>query len=536
MANTAMRRPWELLVRHRFVIWDMTILLAAAAVLIVLGFEYDFLRLIGLSRADAAGIELGEALLIALLLGVFLLVTFRRMKARDVEVGRRIAAEEYARELAFQDPLTGLPNRRQFDDALSKAVAAPPGADRTHALILMDLNGFKSINDVFGHPTGDAVLREVGLRLKTIVRETSDPVARLGGDEFGIVASHLGGAESASGIALRIIAALRTPIRSGKTEHIVGVGIGIALFPADGNTAEEVMRRADIALYRAKSSHSDFRFFEASMDDQVRERAMVEKELRVGIANGDIQPYYQPTVDLGTGAIVGFEVLARWTHEILGNVPPGRFIPVAEDCGLICELSDHLLAAACRDARKWPNDMTLSFNVSPVQLRNSTFGLRVLAILGETGFPPNRLEIEITENTLVSDLNTAKMALGLLREAGVRIALDDFGTGYSSLYHLRNFKIDRIKIDRSFVESMSRESASAAVVQALLGLGHGLGVAVTAEGIENAEQREALISAGCDQGQGFLFSAAISAVEAQDLCDRTFRSLHNNKLKTQIAG
>ncbi|MGT2504746.1 putative bifunctional diguanylate cyclase/phosphodiesterase (plasmid) [Bradyrhizobium guangxiense] len=284
------------------------------------------------------------------------------------------------------------------------------------------------------------------------------------------------------------------------------------------------MRRADIALYRAKSSHSDFRFFEASMDDQVRERAMIETELRLGIANGDIQPYYQPTVDLETGTIIGFEVLARWTHKFLGEVPPGRFIPVAEDCGLICELGDHLLATACRDAYKWPNDMTLSFNVSPVQLRTSTFGLRVLAILGETGFPPNRLEIEITENTLVSDLNTAKTALGLLREVGVRIALDDFGTGYSSLYHLRNFKIDRIKVDRSFVENMGGESASAAIVQALLGLGHGLGVQVTAEGIENAEQRRALISAGCDQGQGFLFSAAIPAAEAQALCEKDFSS------------
>jgi len=522
------RQTWEFLVRHRFAVWDLAVVLAAAGGLIALGLEYNLLRVLGFSQSDAVGIELGEALLIAVFLGLFLLVTVRRMRAQDVEVARRVAAEKHARELAFQDPLTGLPNRRQFDDALNAALAAPPSADRTHAVLLLDLNGFKSINDVFGHPTGDAVLREIGLRLEGVVRETDDLVARLGGDEFGIVASQLSGAESASGIALRIIEALELPIYSGDTEHKVGAGIGIALFPGDGSTSEEVMRLADIALYRAKSSHSEFRFFEAAMDHQVQERALVEKELRRGLAKGDIQPYYQPIVDLGTGALIGFEALARWNHETLGDVPPSRFIPVAEDCGLIRELGDHLLGMACRDAIKWPPNMMLSFNVSPVQLRNSTFGLRVLAILGETGFSPNRLELEITENTLVSDLNTAKQALASLRDAGVRIALDDFGTGYSSLYHLRNFKIDRIKIDRSFVESMGQEGASSAIVQALLGLGHGLGVQVTAEGIENSEQRDALIGVGCDQGQGFLFSSAIPAAQALALCNGDFTAKHRS--------
>lgn len=519
MAASAVRRCWELFVRLRFAIWDAAVILSAASVLIVLGLEYNLLRFIGLSQSDAAGIEFGEALLIAGLLGIFLFVAIRRMRAQELEVARRIAAEEHARELAFQDPLTGLPNRRQFDDALAEALAAPPGADRTHAVLLMDLNGFKTINDVFGHPIGDAVLREVGLRLQHIVREANHLVARLGGDEFGIVARHLNGAESASGIALQIIDTLKAPIHSGDTEHRIGAGIGIALFPRDGNSAQEIVRVADIALYRAKSSHSEFRFFEASMDDQVRERALIEKELRHALETGDIQPHYQPIVDLGTEEIIGFEALARWHHASLGDVPPSRFIPVAEDCGLINELGDHLLATACRDAAKWPNDTILSFNVSPIQLRNPTFGLRVLAILGDTGLSPKRLEIEITESTLVRDLNIAKAALDCLRDAGVRIALDDFGTGYSSLYHLRNFKVDRIKIDRSFIESIGRENASFAIVRALLGLSHGLGLQVTAEGIESTDQREALRSVGCDQGQGFLFSSALPAAKAQALCE-----------------
>ncbi|MGO4573500.1 putative bifunctional diguanylate cyclase/phosphodiesterase [Microvirga sp. 2TAF3] len=504
--------------RHRYMIWDMTVVLAVASMLVVLALEYKLLVGSGHDQADAVRIEAAEVLLIAFCLGVFLFISARRVRAQESELKRRLAAEENVRELAFQDPLTGLPNRRQFDDVVTAAVAAPPGAERMHAVLLMDLNGFKSINDVFGHPAGDAVLREIGLRLAAALRDTGDHVARLGGDEFGIVATQLRSAEDAAGIALRIIEALKAPVQSGEVKHRVGVGIGVALFPQDGNSAQEIIRRADVALYRAKAEpESSVHFFEEQMDVQIRERALIEGELRNALASGAIQPYYQPVVDLETGKITGFEALARWDHPTLQDMPPSRFIPVAEECGLIRELGDHLLRTACRDACQWPEHTTLSFNVSPVQLRTSNFGSHVLAILRETDFPPHRLEIEITENTLVRDLKAAERALGSLREAGVRIALDDFGTGYSSLYHLRNFKVDRIKIDRSFVESMGREIESNAIIRALLGLGHGLGVQVTAEGIENPEQQAALKSQGCDQGQGFLFSDALPAAEAQAL-------------------
>lgn len=383
---------------------------------------------------------------------------------------------------------------------------------------MLDLNGFKKVNDVFGHPIGDALLKEVSLRLMAVVRQTGDHVARLGGDEFAIVAMHLRGPEDAAEIASRAIAALTVPIEIDGVEHNVGTGVGIALFPRDGNTTEEVIRRADVALYKSKTHpYSCLMFFEEEMDARNRERVEIERELRRAVPAGEIQPYYQPTFDLKTGKIRGFESLARWMHPKLGEIAPNRFIPIAESCGLIRELSDHLLRTSCLDALRWPADTTLAFNVSAVQLRDTTFGLRVLGILGETGLAPCRLELEISESMLVRDLKSVEEAFEDLRKAGVRIVLDDFGTGYSSLYHLRTFKVDRIKIDRGFVERMTEETESAGIVQALLGLGHGLGVEVTAEGIENAAQREALTQVGCDFGQGFVFGQALSAVDAEAL-------------------
>lgn len=527
--TSVVSKLWGFAMRNAFTIWDGLVVSAAAAVLLFLAQEYDLLRSIGLSTSAAEGIELAEVFFIALILGLFLFISVRRMRAQRAEVARRTAAEARARKLAFQDPLTGLANRRQFDEALAAALSAPPGADRTHAVLLLDLNGFKAINDVYGHPMGDAVLKEVALRLQMVVRETGDHVARLGGDEFGIIATHLRGAESATGLALRITHSLEPAIVIASNQYVIGTGIGIALFPKDAGSPEELTRRADIALYRAKSSgRSDFRFFEPDMDVQIRERALIENELRSAVANRTIVPHYQPTIDLTTGAITGFEALARWEHSTLGEIPPSRFIPVAEDCGLIGELGEQLLAKACQDASGWPDQVTLSFNISPVQLRQPTFGLRILAILGETGLQPSRLEIEITENTLVRDLQYAEAALGALREAGVRIALDDFGTGYSSLYHLRRFKFDRIKIDRSFIETMNAESESAAIVKALMGLGHGLGVRVTAEGVERAEQRDALIGEGCDQAQGYMFSRAIPAAEVKAMLTKQEMSAFSN--------
>ncbi len=311
---------------------------------------------------------------------------------------------------------------------------------------------------------------------------------------------------------------LKDPIVTGSNRHMVGAAIGIALTPQDGVSKQEVMRKADIALYRAKGQgHLAMRFFEEEMDASIRERDFLERELRDAIAARSLRPFYQPLVDLKTGQITGFEALARWTHPTLGEIEPNRFIPIADDCGLIGELTDLLLRQACSDAAQWPAPLLLSFNISPVQLRDRTLGLKLMRILADTGLPPQRLEIEITESALVQDMEAAQAILGSLRDAGVRIALDDFGTGYSSLYHLRNFKLDKIKIDRSFVEAMTYDRDSAAIVHALIGLGSGLSLAVTAEGVEDAQQQKMLIEQGCQQAQGFLFSRAVPADEVADL-------------------
>jgi predicted signal transduction protein with EAL and GGDEF domain len=302
----------------------------------------------------------------------------------------------------------------------------------------------------------------------------------------------------------------------------VGIGIGIALIPQDGTDETELMRKADIALYRAKTEKGSVaRFFEPEMDARIRERDIIERELRIAMVNGGVQPHFQPLVEMCSQRIIGFEALARWNHPTLGNVPPDRFIPVAEDCGLISALTDHLLRQASKAASQWPQQMTLSFNVSAVQLKDATAAERILAIIKESGLSPLRLEVELTESAIVQDLEGAKKLLGALRKAGVRIALDDFGTGYSSLYHLRNFKVDKIKIDRSFVENVDRDADADALIRGLLGLGHGLGLTVTAEGVESSAQALALLGHGCDQAQGYLYGRALTAADALALAHKS---------------
>lgn len=501
-----------LMKHHRVGIRDAILVIGAILGAGFIAFEYDFS---GGMPTDKR-IEFQEAIALgAVFIAAIAYFGWRRMAEQEREIARRIAAEIRAHELAHTDALTGLANRRQFEHSLREAVASPPGAESVHAMLMLDLNGFKKINDVYGHQAGDDVLVVVAQRLSAAMRD-GDLLARLGGDEFAVIARHLAGPEGATSIAIRILKSFESPIELGPNHHRVGAGIGLALIPKDGMSAEEVLRKADIALYRAKvEKQSACRFFEEEMDRHTREREFLERELAAAIETNVVRPWYQPIVDLRTQRVIAFEALARWTHPTLGNIPPDRFIPIAEDCGLIRDLSDHLLRCACKDAACWPGDVMLSFNISPAQLKETTLGLRILGILGESGLSPRRLEIEITESAIVRDLDAAKVVLSDLRGAGVRIALDDFGTGYSSLYHLRNFKFDAIKIDRSFVGNMISENESAEIVRALMGLGQGLGLVTTAEGIEASEQRDALLTQGCQQGQGFLFSHAIPAHETQ---------------------
>jgi diguanylate cyclase (GGDEF)-like protein len=502
----------SLLIRHRRSIKDLSILVAILLVGLFVAFEVDIFANEDKMTVHEETVELDEVLLLGGLLAVGLLVfAIRRYREQKQEAARRIVAEQHVRELAFQDGLTGLPNRRQFDEALATALASPPRAGAFHAVLLMDLNGFKRVNDIHGHAIGDELLMVVAQRLLCAMRN-GDLVARFGGDEFAILACHVAGAEAATGVAMRVIEALEAPITTGAATHSVGVGIGIALSPSDGSEAAEVLRKADVALYRAKAERrSALRFFELQMDQQVRERERLEQALRAALLDRSIATVFRPTVDLNSRKVVGFEATPRWTHATFGEVPPERFVPIAADTGLIHELAAQVLREGCEAAANWPHYVSLAVDLYPIQLRDSKFAARVLAILAETGLAPHRLEIELTESALVQDMDAAREILGALRAAGIKIVLDNFGTGYSSLYHLRNFKLDKIKIDRSFIASMASEQQSAAIVGALVGLGSGLGVTVAAEGIDETQQRASLLHSGCVQGQGQLFGDALPA-------------------------
>jgi len=497
-------------VRHKFRFLDFAAVGLAVLLVLYIALVANIFTDIEQQHAPDT-LEIDELILISTVLVLGFLWAMRRLIRERKDGERRAAVEREIRTLAFHDALTGLPNRRQFDDALKAAAAAPPRSGASHGVFMLDLNGFKRVNDIFGHAAGDEVLINIGARLTRAVR-FGDMVARLGGDEFAILATQLSGPEAATSVALRIMEELQEPVVAAGREHAIASAIGIALTPQDSRDPAELMRMADIALYRAKEQgRSAMRFFEPEMDTHARERDDLERALREAVTTDAIVPMYQPLVDLKTGKVREFEALARWVDPVLGEVPPERFIPIAEDSGLIAEMTDRLLIHACMDAKNWPADVQLSFNISPVLLRDPGFGLRLLSLLGRTGFPPYRLEIEITESALVRDLDAAQKALGGLREVGIKIALDDFGTGYSSLYHLRNFKLDKIKIDRSFVGEMTSNRESEAIVRALVGLGSGLGLEVTAEGVETEEQKRLLSDQGCGQAQGFLYSEAISA-------------------------
>jgi diguanylate cyclase (GGDEF)-like protein len=507
-----MQRIRDFMSQHRTSVKDLSLIAVIMLVAVYYAWRVDIFTNQDDLPPKQQIIEVDELLLLGgLLMTTLLIFAVRRYVEQKRETSRRVAAEKHAREIAFQDGLTGLPNRRQYDDALKAALAAPPRGGAVHAVFLLDLNGFKQINDVHGHAIGDEVLIVVAQRLLSAVRG-GDLLARFGGDEFAILARHLAGPEAATSVALRIIQALEVPISTGRLHHKVGAGIGIAVVPNDATVPEEALRKADVALYRAKAERrSALRFFEPSMDRQVRERHQIETDLRLALENGRIGTVFQPCFNLKTTEITGFEAVPLWIHPVHGVIPMERFIPIADETGLIHELAARLLRDACAAAAQWPAHITLSVDLFPNQLRDRNLQQQVLKTLQESGVAPQRLEIEITESALVQDLEAAQQLLGGLRDAGVRIALDNFGTGYSSLYHLRNFKIDKIKIDKSFVGSMSNTRESAAIVSALIGLGEGFGLTIAAEGIDSASQQAQLLRTGCQQGQGHLYSDPLSA-------------------------
>ena len=440
--------------------------------------------------------------------------SIRRVVDLHREVALRRKAEAEAHQLARHDVLTGLPNRRWFIEDFDKWTCDLPEGEAC-ALFVVDLDNFKPINDVYGHRLGDEVLKVVAKRLTQIAEGGS--VARLGGDEFGIILRYRLDSNAPERLARRIVHEVSKPVPLAALALQVGVSVGVstgapdvtgnvAMTERDGTRVETALRQADMAMYWAKSEgRGRYRFFDRSMDEKLRQRVELEAEIGGAIAAGQIVPYYQPIVDLHSRKTVGFEVLARWEHPKRGLLLPDIFIPIAEDTGMIGKMTDRLLEQAMRDAKDWPEHITLSINFSPRQISDPELAQRVLGILTMVSFSPRRLMIEITESAVVQRLEDAKAVLQALRKAGVRVALDDFGTGYSGLYHLRELELDTIKIDRNFVAQMLIKPEEARIVKAIVSLGRALGLKTTAEGIESEEALELLIKLGCNTGQGYLF-------------------------------
>jgi diguanylate cyclase (GGDEF)-like protein len=432
----------------------------------------------------------------------------RRMQDQRRELALRLAAEQHATMLALQDALTGLPNRRRFMEALTTLVGQHSGC---HAVIILDLDRFKPVNDVFGHASGDEALRTVAQRLKSLGDERILS-ARLGGDEFALIARNLTASTEAEKIAERVISAIEIPIAAVGIEHRLEVSLGIAEIDRSTNVAEEFMRRADVALYRAKEVHGSAHvLYDEAMDTERQESVRLEKDLRGALSAGAIVPNYQPIVDLRTGDILKFEALARWYDPARGEIPPAVFIPLAETRGLIAAITETILYRACADAISWPPAILLSVNLSAVLLADKSFILKLVKILSDTHFPASRLELEITEQALGADYEVVRPFLDDLRTLGIRIALDDFGTGYSSLSRLKQLPFDDIKIDRSFVQGLAGNPDRLHFVRTIMQLGRGLGMTVSAEGVEDPDQLHSLVSEGCTVGQGFLFSEAVPA-------------------------
>ena len=417
--------------------------------------------------------------------------------------------------LAHYDALTNLPNRTLFQRHAEELFRDTEG--RPFAILYIDIDEFKRINDTLGHLIGDEFLKGVAERLRQSVGR-DDFIARLGGDEFAILQRGIASTEDVQSLVARIYQALRTPFDCHGHQLSSDASIGIAIGPRDGADLFDLLKNADLAMYAAKAAgRRTHRFFDPAMEQQAVQRRELEADLRVALAQGGFELHYQPQVDLQSDRVIGCEALLRWRHPLRGMVSPADFIPVAEETGLIEEIGQWVLRTACAEAAGWPADIRIAVNVSPVQFRSETLSLKVAAILAETGLDPRRLELEITEAVLIADDDAALATLNQLRALGVHIALDDFGTGYSSLQYLQRFPFDKIKIDRSFVKEVTRNASSASIIRAVVSIAADRDMITTAEGVETLQQRETVQTLGCTQMQGFLFSAARPAQEIGEL-------------------
>jgi diguanylate cyclase (GGDEF)-like protein/PAS domain S-box-containing protein len=422
--------------------------------------------------------------------------------------------------MARHDALTNLPNRRLFRERLEDALRRVT-RDEKVAVFCLDLDRFKEVNDTLGHPVGDELLKQVARRLSECVRE-GDTVARLGGDEFAVV--QVGGdlrVAETSALANRLIEVISSPYTVHDHQSVIGATVGISIAPDDGDGPDQLLKNADMALYRAKGDgRGSYRFFEAGMDARAQARRLLELDLRTAMSTGEFEVHYQPLLDVKTNNIICFEALLRWNHPQRGLVLPSEFISLAEETGLIVPIGDWVLRTACIDAARWPDDIHVAVNISPAQFKNRNLVASVSAALSAARLSANRLELEITESVLLQDTEATLATLHKFRALGLRIAMDDFGTGYSSLSYLRSFPFDKIKIDRSFVAELAVRGDSMAIVRAVTGLGRSLGISTTAEGVETSEQLALLRSEGCNEVQGYLFSAAQPAAEVDKMLSK----------------
>jgi diguanylate cyclase (GGDEF)-like protein len=440
---------------------------------------------------DSATLTIGVVVMALVILAIgFLMVLFDRKLAH----------------VAFHDALTGLPNRAVFTEHLGREVARARDSGEPVAVLCIGLDGFKAVNDLYGHPAGDALLVAAAQRLRAVARG-NELVARLGGDEFAIVQYGGSQPDHVGRLTQRILAVLAEPFEIASETVRITASVGLALYPADAERPGDLIKNAELALCRAKAEgRGGARVYEAAMDETLRRRRQLDADLKQAIEREQLCVHYQPLADLESGRIIGFEALARWTHPTLGEVSPATFIPLAEENGTILSLGEFVLREACGEAARWTPPLKLSVNLSPVQFAQGDLAGLVESVVAETGLDPARLDLEVTEGLLIEDADRAIAILERLKALGVKISMDDFGTGYSSLSYFRMFPFDKVKIDQSFIQDMIDNPQARAIIRSVIGLGRGLGMPVVAEGVETDAQLEALRAEGCDQVQGYLIS------------------------------